>query len=330
MIDIFFISRSKAIEATMPRRGRPRKNHSIYSFKELVEYTSDSETDSFNVQHNAMQEVTSERDRSPLNRGRQLQGVQNAPSPPRDAPEQQQEQVQPSPPREAPEQQQQQVQPSPPRDAPEQQQQKVQPSPPREAPEQQQQQVQNAPSPPRYAPEQQQQQPIFPIHQQQQEQEDDDHRMQEEEEEDDIQHQAALSDDSMDDDFPLPDGDVEDYDSILKQLKSKWILVEIDHSVSKSASELFWKLALHYFPKLHSCIGKKKTPQFKTIRRHMYNNLVPPIQLEIGYKDRNSGEVTIVKDTITPIKRFSPAKYEKLYEIGTVQVSLDTFFNLAI
>ena len=277
MIDIFFISRSKAIEATMPRRGRPRKNHSIYSFKELVEYTSDSETDSFNVQHNAMQEVTSERDRSPLNRGRQLQGVQNAPSPPRDAPEQQQEQVQPSP--------------------------------PREAPEQQQQQVQNAPSPPRYAPEQQQQQPIFPIHQQQQEQEDDDHRMQEEEEEDDIQHQAALSDDSMDDDFPLPDGDVEDYDSILKQLKSKWILVEIDHSVSKSASELFWKLALHYFPKLHSCIGKKKTPQFKTIRRHMYNNLVPPIQLEIGYKDRNSGEVTIVKDTITPIKRFSPAKY---------------------
>lgn len=27
----------------MPRRGRPRKNHSIYSFRDLVEYNSDSE-----------------------------------------------------------------------------------------------------------------------------------------------------------------------------------------------------------------------------------------------------------------------------------------------
>ena len=52
----------------MPRRGRPRKNHSIYSFKKLVEYNSDSETDNFNVRNNEMVEVCRQRDRSPLQR----------------------------------------------------------------------------------------------------------------------------------------------------------------------------------------------------------------------------------------------------------------------
>ena len=50
----------------MPRRGRPRKNHSLYSVKDLIEYTSDSEQDSYLVRHNDFYEVGNERERSPL------------------------------------------------------------------------------------------------------------------------------------------------------------------------------------------------------------------------------------------------------------------------
>ena len=54
----------------------------------------------------------------------------------------------------------------------------------------------------------------------------------------------------------------------------------------------------------------------------MYKDLIPEIHIEIAYKDRASGEIVIVNDTITPLKRFPMAKFEKLYEIGTLKVSM--------
>lgn len=114
----------------------------------------------------------------------------------------------------------------------------------------------------------------------------------------------------------------DDYDEILEQLKSQWLMTEITHSVSKTASEHFWRTALTYFSKLDTAPGKKKTSEFKTIRRHMYNNMIPAIDLEICYKNKATGEIQIVNDTITQTRRFGPDQYEKLYEIGTVQVGL--------
>ena len=103
--------------------------------------------------------------------------------------------------------------------------------------------------------------------------------------------------------------------------------MEIDHSVSKCASEQFWKIGLQYFHRLNNAFGTKKTNQFNSIRKKIYKDKIPPIDLEIGYKDKTSGEVILVNDNITPVKQFPPSKFEKLYEIGTVQVS---FFNILI
>lgn len=113
---------------------------------------------------------------------------------------------------------------------------------------------------------------------------------------------------------------IEDYETIFEDLKSKWLLIEIDHSVSKCASENFWKTGLQYFHRLHTAYGRKRTSQFNSIRRQMYKDKIPDIDIEIAYKEKASGEVVMVNDTVTPVKRFPQSRYEKLYEIGTVQV----------
>lgn len=135
------------------------------------------------------------------------------------------------------------------------------------------------------------------------------------------EQEGAFSDFDSDNNLNDAVPEQENYSEIFKHLKSRWILTEIHHSVSKSASEAFWKIALMNFHKLQSSLNKKKTPQFKSIRRQMHKDLVPEIELEIAYKEKSSGEVIIIMDTVTPLKRFSPAKFEKLYEIGTVKVN---------
>lgn len=133
--------------------------------------------------------------------------------------------------------------------------------------------------------------------------------------------QQLVEEEWSDDELNLHINEEEDYTTVFENLKSKWLLAEIDHCVSKTASEEFWKLGLKFFPILHGALGrKKKTPQFKTIRRRMHDELVPKIELEIAYKNRSSGEIKIIKDTKTPSKQYNSASYEKLYEIGTVKV----------
>ena len=144
-------------------------------------------------------------------------------------------------------------------------------------------------------------------------------------EEEDIEvDEESESDQEMDD----VDMEEEDYASIFSQIKSQWLLTEIEHSVSKSASEMFWRIAMENFPKVKSAQEKekkKKIPQFQSVRNHMYDNLLPPIDLEIAYKNRETGIIQIVKDTNTPLKKFPPSKFDKLYEIGTIKVSYCSF-----
>lgn len=140
-----------------------------------------------------------------------------------------------------------------------------------------------------------------------------------------LQNPPIFESDNEDEDEEEDDflnGDVQDYDTILNDLKSQWLLTEAHHSVSKSASQAFWKLGLLYFTKLHTAPGrKKKTPLFKSIRNQMHKELLPPVSLEIGYKNLTSGEIVVVNDTVTPVKRFSPNNFEKLYEVASVEVS---------
>ena len=128
--------------------------------------------------------------------------------------------------------------------------------------------------------------------------------------------QSTVHDDDEDDDG-------ENYESILNDLKSQWLQTEVQHCVSKTASEIFWKIGLSFIPKLNTANeNKKKTPQFNSIRQKMYQDLLPKVDLRIGYKNKATGEVLEVNDTITRRKQFPSNKFEKLYEIGTINVSL--------
>lgn len=307
-------------ELAMPRRGRPRKNKSLFSVKDLVEYTSDSESDVYNIQHNAMYEVstpqTPDRERSPLRRRHEshprgqkhqlLEQPKRTHEPERAELPERMELLESTELVERAEL------------LPERMEllDRVELQPERaELPESaelegrihHEQQLQQGPQLQNEFPEQQLHE-RHPIVEEQPEQQPPD-------EEDLTEEEDFL-------------GEVdEDYDSILKKLKSKWLCTEINHCVSKSASEAFWKLGLHFFPELHCALGRrKKTCQFKTIRKHMYDNLLPPVQLEIGYQSKSTGEITVVNDSITPLKRFPKDQYEKVYEIGTVKVNYKTLF----
>lgn len=136
-------------------------------------------------------------------------------------------------------------------------------------------------------------------------------------------------DSSESDEQPMEEEE-EDYDTVLNDLKSQWLLMEMEHSVSKTASENFWKLGMQNFPKLQRANRrgrKRKTSLFKTIRRNMYTDLLPEIELTIAYKNRETGEVKIVSEKNTPLKQYSPAKFDKLYEIGTLKVIYDSISN---
>ena len=130
----------------------------------------------------------------------------------------------------------------------------------------------------------------------------------EEEEEDDIAHE-----------------EVDDYFKILKYMSKEWLKIEVDHRVSKVASEAFWALSKTWFPKLFDTKKaqgiSRKTPSFIHIRRQMHKDCVPPIHMDIAYQDKDTGEVTIVEDTpITPKKQYPSPRFQKMWEIAYVKV----------
>ena len=67
--------------------------------------------------------------------------------------------------------------------------------------------------------------------------------------------------------------------------------------------------------------NKKKNAQFNHIRRQIFKEKTPRVDMELAYRNKETGQITVVKDTVTPKSKFGQDKYEKLYEIATVQIS---------
>lgn len=121
-------------------------------------------------------------------------------------------------------------------------------------------------------------------------------------------------------DEPLP----QDYREILNNLSKNWITTEINHRVSKKASEEFWRIADKAFHRLYLAKGNNgpKIPQFAQIRNKMSEEKVPKINMKFGYQCKETGEITTVDDaTKTPVSQFPPCSYKRLYEIASVNVS---------
>lgn len=118
---------------------------------------------------------------------------------------------------------------------------------------------------------------------------------------------------------------VVNHSTLYSQLSKDWLQMELKHRISKQASNELWSLATSALPKLHDARKnqhvKKKIPQFRSIRDSLYKNNVPEIKLQIAYRVKETGDIIILKDLKkTPISRFPPSKFIKLYESASVQV----------
>ena len=127
------------------------------------------------------------------------------------------------------------------------------------------------------------------------------------------------------------------YQEILTELAKQWLLVEINHRISKEGSNQFWRIANDTFHRLYVAKGDqgRKVPQFPRLREKMYqDDKIPPIHMEIGYQNKENGEIQVVEDARSkPVSRFPPSTYRPLYEIASVDVSkcfLIFFFNVAM
>ena len=183
----------------MPRRGRPRKYTSLYSVKNLIEYTSDSESDAYNVLHNRNYEV-SNLDRSPV---RERQDGQRHELHQRPVQEQEPDQHMP------------------------------------EELDHHMPQEEILQEPDQHRPEEAIVQELD-HHMPQEEilQEPDPHMPREAMPRQDADQEHDEISESDNDDEENVD-EIEDFNTILEKLKSEWIEAEIDHCVSKTASDVF-------------------------------------------------------------------------------------------
>lgn len=118
---------------------------------------------------------------------------------------------------------------------------------------------------------------------------------------------------------------IANYEHILSELSKEWVLLEMKHRISKSASQELWNTSKKWFPLLTNAMAlndkKKKIPQIRTLREKMTKTHVPNIQLEVGYEVKETGDVIILRDIESiPIKKFPPNKFLKLYESASVEV----------
>lgn len=126
--------------------------------------------------------------------------------------------------------------------------------------------------------------------------------------------------------------EVDDYNTILEHLSREWMQSELDHKISKVASNHMWMLAKTWFHRLYRAKElqniTKKTPSFLHIRRKMQEKNVPKIHMQFAYEDKETGDLSIVEDVeVTPKSQFPPNQYRKVWETAHVEVIFQNHFQ---
>ena len=121
---------------------------------------------------------------------------------------------------------------------------------------------------------------------------------------------------------PEPVGIITDEDEALTELSEKWIILELTHKVSKSASNEFWNLAITLMPKLfqNQQRKKKKIPQFQQLRKNLYAKHLPPIALEVACENEETGDLITLNTDSIPSANFPTSTHKQLYEVATLKV----------
>ena len=135
------------------------------------------------------------------------------------------------------------------------------------------------------------------------------------------------NDDDVDVDEDSEDQEEEDLqiqqpiDEPLEELAKQWLLIEMSHSVSKTASDEFWKAAQTFITKIYSK-KKCKNQSFTHLRRQLMRRYCPDVCIDLAYKNTKTGEISIERD----VRKISHAKFRKpdfepLHEIASIKVS---------
>jgi hypothetical protein len=67
---------------------------------------------------------------------------------------------------------------------------------------------------------------------------------------------------------------------------------------------------------------KKNVSGFKHLRSKLISDSMPEISMEIGYKNKENGDITLISSDTAPLRRFPASKYTKTHEICTVPVGI--------
>ena len=147
------------------------------------------------------------------------------------------------------------------------------------------------------------------------------------EDEDEAERVAAEQERQDDYTEHIPNFEYIDFHDFQKDLAEKWVLLEISHRVSKTASNELWRLANSGFKKLFELKKQqkvvKKVPQFAQLRRCLYRDNVPPVSLEVAYRNKETDQVVVLKnlEKDPPVSQYPPDKFTKLYESATVKTA---------
>ena len=114
-----------------------------------------------------------------------------------------------------------------------------------------------------------------------------------------------------------------EYIKLFRIICERWQLIEINHNVSKTATNEFWEVAVKLLPTLIQTkqnLGiTRKIPQFVHIRRMLNRKILPPIQHVTAYRNERTNEIHEVKDEENH-NDYKSSRYTKIYETASVQV----------
>ena len=117
-----------------------------------------------------------------------------------------------------------------------------------------------------------------------------------------------------------------DYYDMLDALVKKWMTIHLTHNVSLTATYEFWRVALNFFPKLKERKEKdeitRKTPQFSHLRRQLYKDMCPKVELDLIYLNTAAHETfNVNSNNTTPVSKFEQdPNYVKQCEIAHIKV----------
>lgn len=125
-------------------------------------------------------------------------------------------------------------------------------------------------------------------------------------------------DSSHNNEFSDDEEEEESFEGFLESVVQKWLHIQMTHTVSAAATDMFWETAVQCLPHLNGLMQtQKKIPTFGHLRKKMVDNVCPDITVNYTFKDKRDGSIVTVNKPAT--LNHNP-NFERLYDVANVKV----------